>query len=236
MSEISFNNPASRLYNFLERGLAHQQQESARNVLQSLLATTDPSELLHRIADMRTLVDESVEQLRLHYAKVRLVPHWIDHTKAAFHNLYLQGHWATFRDHIDSHTMDYLHHVVEMLDVKIPASRISAEGIESYRAELNDLLEEVIKSDEPQELKTYLLNALSSIINALDRYFITGDAGVLAAAERAVGTAVVNREILEEAKSPLAKNALQKITKAVAAFSAAKTVVETIEYFKQFLE
>jgi hypothetical protein len=236
MSNISFNNPASRLYNFLEQGLNFKPQEHSRNVVQQLLATTDQSQLLHGIADMRTLVDESVALYQFHYAKARLVLHWVDHTKAAFEHLHLQGNWSTFRDHIDPHTMDYLHHVVEMLDVKLPQSRMSVEDVKSYRAELNDLLEEVLKSDEPPELKTYLMNALSGIIHALDRYFITGDVGVLDAAERAVGTAVVNREILEEAKSPLARSALQKISKTVAGFSAAKAFVETIEYFSQFLK
>jgi hypothetical protein len=101
--------------------------------------------------------------------------------------------WKTFSAHVDAHTLAYLSMSSSLLEAKGKVPLLPDEQIAAWRATLTGLLEEVVASQQPMDVKSEVSRALRAILSTLDEYKITGSTAISAAVEVAFGKIVTNK-------------------------------------------
>jgi hypothetical protein len=118
--------------------------------------------------------------------------HWESTVNAAFMVQNMHGHWETFNKNIDDHTINYLRLSSELLQARTNTKRVVDDELKEVRSRLDAVLQEVLASEQPDEVKAYLVRNLRKIITALDEYKLTGALAVLDAVEIATGHAALD--------------------------------------------
>ena len=122
------------------------------------------------------------------------VGHWSGQLKSAFINYTLQGQWASFIQHIDTHSLNYLASESKLLNLKSNTKSVIDTDIQIIRDDLSNIYDDVLSSDIDIEVKKYLIRYLRKILTGIDDYFLTGALPILEAVETAVGHANIDKK------------------------------------------
>ena len=190
------NNPAGRLYDLLRAAQKHPAKEPARNAWAKVfsLEPTDTGALLKMLADLIGLVSQtrsSIERLEDVDHALYLKP--FKKLETFFSQVNLDAQWAQWQGQLDEPTLYGLQFAADKLSRNAGSTSISEKDIESLRAELEQLVSNVLESELPQELKALFLRNLESVRHALLVYRIRGIDGLEQELERAVGSLLLNK-------------------------------------------
>jgi hypothetical protein len=219
---MNYENPATRLLELLKTAKQLPQNKPTRDTWMTLLNARDQTELWTGLSCANALIQETRAAVsRWHPEGLPSTPHWARQLETAFTKQNLQGDWSSFVGHFDDHTIAYLDITARLLDAHYKTKAATEEERDEYRASLNKMLEEVLASEQPDELKKYLARSLQRIIAALDDYKLTGSAAVIDSVQTMIGDAVLHEELGEQVKkSELA----QRVFTSVALIANAMTI------------
>lgn len=197
---MEVNNSAGRLLNILSEGKDANGKENCKKVWANILDVEDSNSfvLIGRIGKVFSLVDNiSVELNKLDNVDISRYMSWTKYLEAAFSNCNLGAPWSEFIKHINEPVLDYLHMTSGMLSTNSPQPVLPKSELDSIYANARGLLEEVIDSKLPDNIKQYFAAQLRKIIVSVQEFKITGSAEVVDIIEATFGKAVLSNDIIE---------------------------------------
>ena len=143
------------------------------------------------------------------------VPNYADTTYARTHDAFSRAMsdmavwdpWGSQRQKLEPIVMYSLPY---WLDVAPPAAAprmIAASDVSEIRATLNELVELILASDYPHELKAELTKSLQVVLDRITRFAIFGPEGVKAATAGLVGALAVNAATVRSRADVIEKSA-----------------------------
>uniref|UniRef100_Q47D46 Uncharacterized protein n=1 Tax=Dechloromonas aromatica (strain RCB) TaxID=159087 RepID=Q47D46_DECAR len=191
---MDYDNPAARLLAILEEGQQKDANQNCRQTWNELLKTgNDHAVLMSRLGHLFALPEQITQAIDDNFPTHRKnCTHWESQVRNAFYAQVLNGNWSSFIGQIDSHTISYLGFTAELLQTKANTKSIADDQILEVRAKIDELYQEVLTSNIPSEVKTYLTRYLRKILNSIDEYFLTGALPILEATGTLLGHAFVD--------------------------------------------
>ena len=119
--------------------------------------------------------------------------HWASQVNAGFMVQNLHAGWDTFINNIDDHSITYLRMTSNLLASKSNTKLIAAESLSAIRGELQRIHDELMESDQPDEVKKYLSRNIRGMIVSIDEYRLTGALPLLDAIDTTVGHALLEK-------------------------------------------
>lgn len=186
---MNYDNPAARLLNILESGRKIGANENCRTVWQRLLEVDDNNPMLmSRLGKVMELPELIIVAIKEQYPSPRNTwSHWEAQVNLGFMSQNLNGKWETFIQHIDSHSLTYLHLASDLLQAKSNTKLMPNEELISLRDKLQEIYNEVMGSEVNDEVKRYLARNLRKLINSIDEYKLTGALPLLDSIETTIG-------------------------------------------------
>lgn len=176
------DNPARRLHSFLVLATSIKPHVDSKNALMSIFKLTGQDNVvlrrkMIRLEETFNVVIEMVENV-LPKGAVSCW-HIQKQLNTAFLNLSLQGSWGKFIDPIDQHVIDGLLSISTIMDFHpndyhLHSENLSNEQLQSLKDQANKLLEDVVSSDFPEDLKIFIVSHVRKILEAIDDYRISG--------------------------------------------------------------
>lgn len=188
---MNYDNPAARLLSLLSQGKEIPEQTPCFKAWEELLGVQDNNSLLMtRLGKVMELPRSTIEAVQETFPdQPNTWSHWEAQVNSAFMVQNMHANWATFINHIDSHTITYLRMAAALLEAKANTKLIANEDLMTIREKLSDILAEVLTSNQPDEVKSYLARSLSKVIATIDEYKITGALPLLDLTEKAIAHA-----------------------------------------------
>jgi hypothetical protein len=185
---MNYDNPAARLLSILEQGKTFKKTDPCRAVWEQILEPNgDESLLMSRIGKVMELPRQTVELVKQTDPDEDSWPHWASQVNAAFMVQNMHGHWETFIGNIDSHSISYLRLTSKLLARVTNAKIINSDRLREIKTEFQSILDELLASDQPDVIKTYLARSLRQIITAIEEYRLTGALPLLDAVDMTTG-------------------------------------------------
>lgn len=193
------SNPAKLLLVVLNAAMRHQGGQNCKVVWKQVLHVRDDSdaELFSRLGKVMTLPQQAIVLLQEHYpAQASAHHHWSNQVNSAFSNQQLMGHFDSFRDAIDRHTLNYLTMASDLLSYKVQAVELSNETLQSLSVKVSNLLQEVLSSSSiDAKAKLFVVATLHKLQSAIDEYSITGAGPILEQLDAAAGRATLDGDL-----------------------------------------
>lgn len=178
------DNPAGRLLSIVEAGrdidptiVAHD----AWCVILGVQRDHTPT-LLERVGRVMALPGQVVAQLESNHPRQfarNTHQHMVGCFFSAFSRNIFGTRWADYMSPIDTHTIQFLSSMDELFESKQPGKALTSEQLQEIRSSTNELIDFVLQSSFPDDLKKVLLDRLKVVVNTIDTYFITGAAPIL---------------------------------------------------------
>lgn len=200
---MNLDNPARRLVTILDAGKKINSDSPCKAAWADLLGVDRNShELLARMAKVMELPSLAFQALTdADPSEAQNCSHWRAQLNTAFSLQNLSSNWHSFIGHIDNHSTTYLKMHAKILDMGSNRSAIDPTELGKVRAELEDILTEVLVSEEiAQAPKNYLVRNLRKLITAIDEFRLTGSEGIFDAIEVIVGHAAFDQDYKESLK------------------------------------
>jgi hypothetical protein len=227
----SKNNPAGRLYFILDSFRNHEDKTSIGNAWANVfeLKSEETGDILLAISEVVKLTEEAKKQILAQDVnhKIYLRP-FIEIQKifALSHGHTLQNARPSLSDKV----MSELEYSDDLLSRTIGENIIEEETLDELLFSVDELFEEVNKSNLPQDLKKLILNNLNNISWAVKHYKIHGAMGLKEAVDSAVGSFVIysiyEHEIVEENDKEILAKYGKVITKAMSIVADAYTLLQ----------
>ena len=219
---MEYDNPAGRLLAILEEAKKRPANTGCRKQWHEILKTTTEAQLMTALGKVMLLPDQAFDQLHQYYPAHQIrADHWRSQINSAFLHQQLQGHWETFIAHFDDHTINYLTQSSVMLELKSKAKIIDADELAKWKGQLNKIIEDILASEKPKELKLFLVKNLSRLVQAIDDYRLTGVMPLVEAMDATYGHCFFNTDY----KDFLSKDQIGKrIVEAIQTISNVVTV------------
>jgi len=192
---MNYDNPAARLLAILIAGKQIDGATRCRVAWERILkADQNPPLLMSRLGKVMELPNLAVTELQEQFPNDGdMWSHWLSQVNGAFLSQNLLGDWNSFNAHIDSHTMTYLKMSSNLLQGKATTKLIADNELAEIRLTLMTILNSVLESDQPSEVKKYLHRAVMRLVISIDEYALTGAMPILGDVERMLGHAVTDR-------------------------------------------
>lgn len=197
---MDVNNSAGRLLSILTEGKKANANKNCKEVWSQILGVKDSDSfvLVGRIGKVFSLVDNiSAELSQLDNVDVARYMSWTKQLDSAFSSCNLSSNWHEFIKHINEPVLDYLHMTSGMLSTNCPQPVLPRSELDNIYSGAKLLIEEVINSDLPDNIKQYFVTQLRKIIIAIEEYKITGAAEVVDVVEATFGKAVLSKNIID---------------------------------------
>jgi hypothetical protein len=194
-NELNYDNPAARLLALLTEGKMCLPGTSCREVWNDLLnANGDASLLMSRLGKVMELSRETVLALEAAFPdQGNTWSHWEAQVNTAFMVQNLHATWESFINHIDTHSITYLRMSAALLQTRMTTKLIANDELSTLRTTLDQILVDVFATDQPEEVKRYLVRSLRKLINSIDEYRLTGTLPMLDTIESSLGHAAVDK-------------------------------------------
>ena len=192
------DNPAGRLYEIQDRACSFAQpNRPIKEVWAQVLGgyPADNGSLYYPLSQLIQLTQnakKSVQQLTDVDQTLYLKP--FENIERAFATTNLDQPWSEFKDRVDDATMIALRFVSDALSRMGTEDVIDPEVLSDLQSDVGSLLEKVLQSDLPDELKTVLIESLEDIRGAILEYRIRGADGLRRVLESSVGAVLRQRE------------------------------------------
>lgn len=192
---MNYDNPAARLLAILTAGKQKDRKLPCRAVWDELLDTGSNQPLLmSRLGKLMELPALIIESIQLAYPEEgNTWSHWESQVNTAFMVQNMHGSWETFIQHIDDHSFTYLRMTSNLLASKSTTRLIASESLSPVRADLQRIHDELIESDQPDEVKKYLSRNIRRMIVSIDEYRLTGALPLLDAIDTTIGHAALEK-------------------------------------------
>ena len=190
---MNYDNPAARLLALLLVGKSKATNAQCRVVWEEILDAQGNQPLLMarlgKVMELPALIIEAVQQA--YPEEGNTWSHWESQVNAVFMVQNLHAGWASFIDNIDDHSITYLRMTANLLASKSNTKLMAAESLSTIRGELQRIHDELLDSDEPDEIKKYLSRNIRRMIVSIDEYRLTGALPLLDAIDTTVGHALL---------------------------------------------
>lgn len=186
---MNYDDPAARLHALLQEGRKIPLTDPCKSAWERLLdAEGKPSLLMSRLGkvmEMPELVIKAVQEVFPNHGNNW--GHWSGQVNLGFQQQNLSSDWRSFISAIDDHTITYLKMTSDMLATKANTELVPGASLAAIKADLSLILEEVLESDQPDEVKKYLARSIGKIISSIDEYRLTGALPLLDAIDSSIG-------------------------------------------------
>jgi len=190
---MNYDNHAARLLSLIKQGKEISSSEKCRDAWKILLGG-DNATLMKRLGRVMELPELTINAMRENFPhQVSSCSHWEERVQEAFLGQNLNGQWGTFIGCIDSHSINYLQLVSDLLQSKSNTKPIIDTDINQIRDEIEKILLDCIDSDIDIDVKKFLVRNLRKIINSIEEYHLTGSLPLLDAVDSAIGHAHLNK-------------------------------------------
>lgn len=137
---------------------------------------TDRPRLLQRLALANTLIDQTEARIRsLPDINLTLFLTWQGPVRTAFGQLNLvKGTLAQMKTSFTAEVLHSLEHCHDRLRREAPDSALNQRELESILTEVQTLMTNVLESELPPEIRSFLLEKLDSLERAMSMYSVTG--------------------------------------------------------------
>lgn len=192
-----YDNPAERLRFILEKGFAIARDTPCWTAWKGLLEVPDhdADDLFAKLGKVMALPRDIQQAVATNFP--RQVPgmlDWRQQLTNAFTNQNLSGKWETFIAHVSTQSMHQIGITAELLQAKFGTEVVSEDDLNRLQESLHDYIREVDESGISAHLKNYLGRELSSLVQAMREYRVSGSIPVLKQAEAMVGHVLVDQE------------------------------------------
>jgi hypothetical protein len=192
---MNYDNPAARLLALLLVGKSKPSNAQCRGVWEEILEAQGNQPLLMarlgKVMELPALIIEAVQQAFPEEGNTW--SHWASQVNAGFMVQNLHAGWDTFINNIDDHSITYLRMTSNLLASKSNTKLIAAESLSAIRGELQRIHDELMESDQPDEVKKYLSRNIRGMIVSIDEYRLTGALPLLDAIDTTVGHALLEK-------------------------------------------
>ncbi|AXQ99902.1 hypothetical protein [Pseudoalteromonas piscicida] len=198
---MDLNNAAGRLLNILAEGKKANPTENCRKVWCKILDVEESESfiLIGRIGKVFSLVDDiSTELSQIDDVDVSRYMSWTKYLENAFSNCNLGSAWGEFMKQLGEPAFDYLHMTAGMLSSNRPQPILPLSELNQIYSGAKELLEEVINSDLPINIKKYFSEQLRKIIISIEEYKITGSYEVVSIVDATFGKAVLSKDLTDK--------------------------------------
>lgn len=225
-----YSNPAGRLHSVLSDAFKRSPKTVVRAVWADVLdvAPDDTGQILFRLAELIQQIAAGRDAVaRVEDVDTDLFLRPFGVLEKAFVTVNLEAPWEQFRNRIDPATMVALEYSAEMLSHHMPEDEIPVEKLDDLRAEVEKLLETVLKSDIDEELRTTLVEYLERIRLAILAYRLRGADGLQEALDQTLGLIARRaREARSSSERTLFKRVWELLRNLNTAVSLAKRIKE----------
>jgi hypothetical protein len=193
---MNYDNPAARLLAILQNGKRFDRSTmNCRTVWTEILESNGNEALLmSRLGKVMELPQAAVTALQeLYPTEDATWTHWQGQVISGFASQQLHAAWQTFIDHIDDHTITYLKLSATLLQQRTTTKTLASDELRAIRDNLSDIVDDLVDSDQPEELKKYLVRHLRKILVSIDEYRLTGALPLLDSLESTLGHAALDR-------------------------------------------
>lgn len=192
---MNYDNPAARLLALLLAGRQKKKDNPCRAVWEELLdAQGNPPLLMARLGkvmELPSLIIESVQQAFPDEGNTW--SYWESRVNGGFMVQNLHAGWETFINNIDDHTITYLRMTSNLLASRSTTKLIASDSLNSIRGELQSILDDLMNSDQPDDIKKYLARNIRRMIVSIDEYRLTGALPLLDAIDTTIGHAALEK-------------------------------------------
>lgn len=193
---MQYDNPAGRLLEILISVKQHPKTMEAREVWSKVfgLSANDMGPALSAKLGKAMLLSQQALDLLAedHPELLDPPPTWAQQVSVAFQTHNVHGAIDGFANHISSDTIANVRTAAVLLQKGSTRKVLALEELKVVRDDLDALLQEVLASSQPPEIRVYLGRSLRKIIAAIDEYQLTGAAPIYEGLEQALGHAVVD--------------------------------------------
>ncbi len=197
----STENPAGRLFKILSEAKARNDSLPSRLVWANILKIdpTDISTILLNISELINLIHltkNAIQKIDGINHEIYLKP--FTKLEGAFASTNFEIGWSSFRGQLDDATMVALQFCSDTLSRQISENEISKEELDALLKEVNELLSMIIKSNLPEEIKSFLIDNLENIRRAIITYRIRGALSLKYVLESNIGSFYFHREQIDK--------------------------------------
>ena len=207
------DNPARRLYEVLNRARALGPMIATNEVLAGALQINprDTKVLLTAIVDLIDLTDTAKKRLQQLDIDQDLYLDPFKNIDRLFTGLNLGTNWEAYRSLLDDNTMLALQFCADTLSREMSETVIGEEELTELQTKVESLLEEVLGSTLPEELKDVLVQKLEDIRLAILLYRVKGTEGLRRALESGLGAIFLYGGHIEEIQDEKQKRTLHDV-------------------------
>ena len=193
---MNYDNPAARLLALLQAGKQRPKEAPCREVWEEILdARGNQPLLLSRLGKIMELPASIIESFQQAFPNEgNTWSHWESKVNTGFMVQNLHGSWESFIQHIDDHTITYLRMTSNLLASKSTTRLIASEALNQIRGDLQAILDDLLASDEPDEVKKYLARNIRRMITSIEEYRLTGALPLLDAIDTTIGHAALEKD------------------------------------------
>ncbi|MGB5962046.1 MAG: hypothetical protein WBG73_15360 [Coleofasciculaceae cyanobacterium] len=222
---IPTNNPAGRLYEILTKAIeigrlvpsrrgTNTEFPSERRVFVVLakaleIDNPDSFELFDGIAKLSALVNDTELAInKTQDVNIELYLRAINEVKEAFNNLHvnLPEDWLLIANKIDKSTLEKLEFCADVLSRQQGEIVLNNEELNELFDEVRTLLEKVLDADLDKDIKSFMLEKLKDIDQAIINYKFQGSKGLIQAIESTLGATIINEKIRSQKEKPIVTN------------------------------
>jgi hypothetical protein len=193
---MEYDNPAARLLALLQKCKQQSPGTSCKLAWEAVLEVRGNEPLLmSRLGKAMELPQTAIDALKESFPnRQENWKHWRAQVSAGFLNQNLSANWATFVNHIDDHTINYLQLSADLLASKATTKILERGQLDELKKQMVDLYNEILDSTINVDVKKYLIRAIRRLIISIDEYQLTGALPILEAVETMVGHAHIDTE------------------------------------------
>ena len=197
---MDVNNAAGRLLNILNEAKKEKANENCKVVWARILNVEEGNSfvLVGKVGKVFALVDDiSIELSQIKNVDVSRYMSWTKYLDNAFSNCNFNANWGDFIKHLGEPIFDYLHMASGMLSTNRPQPVLQRSELGEIYSGAKTLLEDIINSDLPNDIRQYFAGQLRKIIVSVEEYKITGSSEVVDIVEATFGKAILFNGLID---------------------------------------
>lgn len=160
---------------------------------------------------------KSLLQIKSNFSNVSLYSKAIDAIQSSLLMTNFNSSWMEMNPRIDKGTLVSLEFCADFLSQETSENFIKKDELAKLRNEVNSLISNILNTDLETDFKTYLIEKLKSVEDAILSYHIYGSRGLKNASESSLGSLLSNLSSLDK---PQKKKIVEDFFKIIANINA----------------
>lgn len=196
------NNPAGRLHNLLKEGHKKAKDQPAQAIWSDLLNVKNDNGLLLRRVGFLMALPSNIKTSMSYIDDINhdIYLRWLPRVETAFSILNFQIKWDQFIKRFDGEIMYGIEICSEMLSRECPEKVINEEQLNVLLTKVDELLEELDKSEFSNDVWLFIYDHLLLIKEAIEEYSIRGIKPLENIFEQTIGGVALTPQIYKESR------------------------------------